>query len=286
MREVAIVGAGGKMGTWFATYFSHRHIQMSAYDISSSAIPQNINGVRVCVSLRECVQTADLVLICVPVGQVPKVIGQCSKAMKSGAIISEISSVKAKVFPVLAKARKDLLPLCIHPMFGPGAKAGGHLKILLVPVRNQALETKMLRTIFGDAAIRVMPSSKAHDRAIAIVLGLTYFTNIVFAKVISRENLQLLKEISGTTFGLQSVLAESILTDEPDLIAALIRDNPSTLSIIERYLKEAVRLHLASRNNSKNLNAKLRSLQLQMQKKQDLQQSYRRLYEITASMKS
>ncbi|HEX2614107.1 MAG TPA: prephenate dehydrogenase [Nitrososphaera sp.] len=283
--EAAVIGAGGKMGSWFANYFLRRGMQVSIYDIKKSSLKFQ-GDVKVAGSISACVKSADLVLVCVPVNATPETIKECAKSMKAGTAIAEISSVKQKAFRALKQVRGDLQPLCIHPMFGPGASEKKQAKILLVPVRNKDAELKMVNAMFENAKITVLPNPETHDKSIAIVLGLTYFTNMVFGKVASANNLALLKEVSGTTFGLQSLLAESILTDEPDLIVALIKENPFARRYIKEYLKVASATEkLVSAKSSKGLKADIQKSRSKFQKYQDLKQSYRRLYDIVENLK-
>jgi prephenate dehydrogenase len=278
---VAIVGAAGKMGTWFARYFAQRGLDVSAYDINQKKILKTSSKVKVQESLFDCVHDADLVLVCVPVQKTPQAVKECTKNMKDGAIIAEISSVKNKTFAALKKIPNNLRPLCIHPMFGPGASKKVEARMLLVPVRNEKIEVKIAKKIFEKANVIVLPNAKQHDKSIAIVLGLTYFANIVFARLMSSGNISMLKQVSGTTFGLQSLIAESILTEEPDLVIALIGENVYAKKYINQYLKEAAALaRLAVANDSNDLKAELEKLKLNMQKRQDLQRSYNRMYEI------
>ena len=214
MQQVAIVGAAGKMGTWFASYFAHRGMNVSAYDINQKKILKTSSKVKVQESLFECVHDADLVLVSVPVHKTPQVVKECTKNMKDGAIIAEISSVKNKTYGVLKKIPSNLRPLCIHPMFGPGASKKVETRMLLIPVRNEKIEVTIVKEIFENANVIVLPNAKQHDKSIAVVLGLTYFVNMVFAKVMSSgNNLSMLKQVSGTTFSLQSLIAESIFTE-------------------------------------------------------------------------
>ena len=281
MQQVAIVGAAGKMGTWFARYFAQRGLDVSAYDINQKKILKTSSKVKVQESLFDCVHDADLVLVCVPVQKTPQAVKECTKNMKDRAIIAEISSVKNKTFAALKKIPNNLRPLCIHPMFGPGASKKVEARMLLVPVRNEKIEVKIAKKIFEKANVIVLPNAKQHDKSIAIVLGLTYFANIVFARLMSSGNISMLKQVSGTTFGLQSLIAESILMEEPDLVIALIGENIYAKKYINQYLKEAAALaRLAVANDSNDLKAELEKLKLNMQKRQDLQRSYNRMYEI------
>ncbi len=282
MQQVAIVGAAGKMGTWFASYFAHRGLNVSAYDINQKKILKTSGKVKVQESLFECVHDADLVLVCVPMHKTPQVVKECTKNMKNGAIIAEISSVKNKTYGALKKIPHNLRPLCIHPMFGPGASKKVGTRMLLIPVRNEKIEVTIVKEIFENADLIVLPNAKQHDKSIAVVLGLTYFANMVFAKVMSSgNNLSMLKQVSGTTFSLQSLIAESIFTEEPDLVIALISENVYVKRYINRFLKETAALaKLTIEKDNKGLKDKLRKVKLNMQKSQDLKQSYNRMYEI------
>jgi prephenate dehydrogenase len=273
------------MGSWFTSYFARRGLDVSAYDINQKTLKTPSN-VKVEESLHDSVKNADLVLVSVPLHITPQVIKECTKNMKEGAIIAEISSVKYKTFAALKKVPSNIRPLCIHPMFGPGASEKIRTKMLLVPVRNEKTELKIANKIFENAAVSVLPSAKQHDKSIAIVLGLTYFTNIVFAKVMSSGNISMLKQASGTTFGLQSLIAESILTDEPELIIALIRANLYTKRYINQYLKEAAAVaRLAAAKDSTDLKADMQEVKSKLQKWQDLQRSYKRMYDIIENLK-
>lgn len=285
MQRVAIVGAAGKMGSWFTDYFAQRGLDVSAYDINKKMLKTS-SKVKAQKSLLQCVKDADLVLVCVPVQNTPLAIKECIKNMKDGAIIAEISSVKSKTFAALKKIPINILPLCIHPMFGPGASKNVEARVLLVPVRNEKIELKIANEIFENANLMVLPNARQHDKSIAIVLGLTYFANMVFAKVMSSGNMSTLKQVSGTTFGLQSLITESILTEEPDLVIALISENLYAKRYINQYLKEAAAFaRLAVEKDKKYLKAELQKVKLNMQKRQDLQQSYNRLYEIIGKHK-
>jgi prephenate dehydrogenase len=273
------------MGSWFTSYFARRGLDVSAYDINEkmSKAPSNV---KVKESLDDCVKNADLVLVSVPLHRTPTVIKECTKNMKEGAIIAEISSVKYKTFAALKKVPSNIRPLCIHPMFGPGASEKKRTKVLLVPVRNEKTEVKIANEIFENAAISVLPNAKQHDKSIAIVLGLTYFTNIVFAKVMSSGNISMLKQVSGTTFGLQSLIAESILTEEPELIIALIQANLYAKRYINQYLKEAAAVaRLAVAKDTADLKADMQEVKSKLQKWQDLQQSYKRMYDIIENLR-
>ena len=284
-RRIAVVGAGGKMGSWFVGYFARRNWRVTAYDATRGSIKSVPGNVFIAAALADCVRDADFVIVCVPVQLTPKVVRECTRHMKPGAAISEISSVKHQTFRALARISRELIPLCIHPMFGPGASDKKQFKLLMIPVRNKEIELRLLRATFGEASIKVLPSAKEHDDAIAVILGLTYFMNIVFARIVAKK-MEVLKEISGTTFGIQSMLAESVLTDDPSLISALIAGNPSAAGQISKYIREAAGVaKAASTGNSMRVEKQVRQIK-GLHNEQTLQNSYKRLYEIIETLKS
>ena len=286
MHQVAIVGAAGKMGTWFASYFAQCGMAVSAYDVNQKKMLKASSKVKVEENLLECVQDADLVFVCVPVQETPQAIKESTRNMKDGAIIAEISSVKNKTFAALKKVPNSIQPLCIHPMFGPGASKKIEARMVLVPVRNEKIEVKIAKEIFQNANVIVLPNAKQHDKSMAIVLGLTYFANLVFARLMLSDNISMLKQVSGTTFRLQSLIAESILTEEPDLVIALIAENVYAKKYIGQYLEKAAALaRLVMAKDSTDLRSELQKLKLNMQKRQDLQQSYNRMYEMIDKQK-
>ncbi len=272
------MGAAGKMGSWFTRYFARRAKDVCIYDVQKLTPG---NKVRVSGSLQDCVKGADLVLVCVPVQSTAEMIKKCAKDMKAGAAIAEISSVKSKTFPALRKTRQDLQPLCIHPMFGPGASED-KIKMLLVPVRSEPDEKKMVQEIFTGADLKVMPDAKSHDRTIAVVLGLTYFVNIAFGHVLSGQDISVLKQVGGTTFAVQSMLSESIMTDEPELMAALLKDNPYVSKYTRQFIKDASEI---SNLKGKELDKRLRQVKSGLQRQQDLSESYRQLYRVIEQLK-
>lgn len=278
MEHVAIVGAAGKMGSWFTRYFARRARDVCVYDVQKLTAG---NKVRVAESLQDCVKDADLVLVCVPVQSIAEMIKRCDKTMKAGAAIAEISSVKSKTFLALRKTRQDLQPLCIHPMFGPGASED-KIKMLLVPVRDEAAEKKMVQGIFSGADLKVMPDAKSHDKTIAMVLGLTYFVNIAFGKILSGQDVSVLKQVGGTTFAVQSMLTESIMTDEPELMAALLKDNPYVSRYVGQFIKDASEI---SKLKGKRLDKRLRQVKSGLQRQQNLSESYRQMYRIIEQLK-
>lgn len=266
------------MGSWFSRYFSEKSgTKVLAYD--TNALWRPATHVTLCANVDSCVSEADLVLVCVPITTAPSVIKNCALNMKSGAVLAEISSIKAKTFLVMKKYSNKIFPLCIHPMFGPGASSIRDTKILLVPVKNKKTESHTISSLMRGSEIIVLPTAQVHDKYMAIILGLTYFVNMVLAKILSKEDILYLEKISGTFFGIQLLLMQGIISDDPSLIVSIISRNPHTKKRISEYLSEADALRSIIRGGGDSeLLRDLSKVKSTFERSFDLQMSYRTMY--------
>jgi len=273
------------MGCWFSRYFNNKGIGLSVYDINPASMKCSSNTI-IYENITDCVQGADLVLVCVPTKTTPVMIHECASKMKPGAILAEISSVKQQTSMALKKISSKIKPLCIHPMFGPGRKDLKQMKILLIPVRNEENELKILNEIFEEAIVVVIPNAKIHDELIGVVLGLTHYINMVFAGTISKQDLSYLRDVTGTTFEIQSLLAASIMTEEPDLLISLLLENQSVKKHIQNYLSESNKVaRLIFNENDLDLKTKYLKTRSILQQHENLESSYKRMYQIVEKLR-
>ncbi|RNJ76064.1 MAG: prephenate dehydrogenase/arogenate dehydrogenase family protein [Nitrosopumilus sp. H13] len=274
MKKITVIGAGGQMGQWFARYFAGKKFEVTGHD---SENPVTGRGVTVSDSLVGAILKADYVILCTPTRRTPEIIRLIAKEMKRGAYLIEISSEKSKVASSLAKMPAKINPICIHPMFGPGIKSIKGQNIVSVPIRDAKKELSVAKSLFEGASF-VTSDAAEHDKRIAVVLGLTHLVNVVFAKVISKdEKMGLTEKMSGNTFRVQKTLAESILTESPELIETVIA-NPEIRRVAEEFWKDIGRL-LTSIQDSKTeeIVAYVKETQERLAKHSDMEESYKRL---------
>jgi prephenate dehydrogenase len=279
MRNVAVIGAAGRMGRWFTHYFAQSNsVRVSVFDKKKLAF-RNLKCVDRCDTIRECVREADLVIVCVPIESIVSVVQECLTHMKGGATLSEISSIKQQVFNILRTARRDITYLCIHPMFGPATKKSKIVKNLLVPVRNRAKELALLKSIFPRSEIEVIGDPDLHDEYMAVVIGLTYFVNLVLGSILSKLDLKRMKKVAGTSFGMQTMITESILNDSTELVSSLLRENPFNMIYFSNFLTEAERIQrLVSGREEKATRRAVEDIKSRMNRLTDTDKSYLKFY--------
>ncbi|GAG23851.1 unnamed protein product, partial [marine sediment metagenome] len=231
----------GRMGSWFVEYFASRGHPVTLTDTKADAALKvaNASGAERAGSIPEAVHDADCTLICVPIENTAPAILKAASTMRTGSIIMEISSVKNPTHaPMQTSAQMGLRPLSLHPMFGPSAEGLKDNTMVVVPVVDGEEEEALAKSLFGDAAVIVVEHEE-HDRAMAIVLSLTYFMNMALAGILRDEDLPKLKRLAGTTFTVQLAVAEGIMAEDPGLVASLLLENPYTVEYLERYISQA-----------------------------------------------
>jgi len=272
-KSITIIGAGGQMGQWFSKYFASKDFQVTGYDEENPIKGKDIIQAS---SLVGGILKADYVMLCTPTRRTPEIIRLIAKEMKRGTFLIDISSQKGKVVASLAKMPAKINPICIHPMFGPGIKKIKGQNIILVPVKDAKKELTVAKTLFEGANF-VTIDTVEHDKKIAVILGLTHLVNLVFANIISKdEKMTLTEKMSGSTFRVQKILAESIMAESPQLIETII-SNPEIRRVAEDLWKDVGRL-LTSIQESKTeeVMSYIKACQERLTSKTNLDTSYKK----------
>lgn len=274
MKKITIIGAGGQMGQWFTKYFASKEFEVTGYDSENKISRKDII---ISESLVGGILKADYVVLCTPTRRTPEIIRLIAKEMKRDTYLIEISSEKSKVVTSLSKMPVKINPICIHPMFGPGTKTIKGQNIISVPIKDAKKELTVTKILFEGANFVTIDAAE-HDKKIAVILGLTHLMNLVFANIISKdEKMNLTEKMSGTTFRVQKTLAESIMTESPELIETIIA-NPEIRRVAEELWKDIGKL-LTSVQESKTEEVinYIKECQERLAKHTDVTESYKRM---------
>lgn len=269
------------MGSWFIEYLlTKKNFQIKAYDKNIESIEKQLN-LKIDTDFNSCVKDSDIVILCVPLRIVPKMIIECSKIMKRNSVLVDISSIKNKSFQSLKKIHDYILPICIHPMFGPGASKKSNLKVLFIPIKDYKREMQFVKDLFQDFNILSLENAIQHDRIMAIVLGLTHYINMVFADIIGSQNYKNLEFYSGSTFKMQCIVSESILNDDPNLLNSLFMDNPFIKKEIKNFHKKLLDYYqIINDKDDKKLLQQLKKIKSFIEKHHNLNSSYLKMYKV------
>lgn len=237
-KRITIIGAGGSMGRWFSKHFADLGFEVTGHDPEN---PVSGRGIVASDSLVGSILDTEYVMLCTPTRRTPEIIRLIAKEMKKGTNLIDISSEKTKTVSALSKMPAKINPVCMHPMFGPGTRRLRNKNVISVPVRDAKKELAAAKALLPGANFVTMDAAE-HDKRIAVVLGLTHLSNLVFASIISKdEKTGLTDKMAGTTFKVQRALSESIMTESPELIETIIA-NPELRKVAEEFWKDVGRL--------------------------------------------
>jgi len=273
-KKITVIGAGGQMGQWFTSYFAEKDFEVTGHDSENKVTGK---GIIVSDSLVGAILKADYVVLCTPTRRTPEIIRLIAKEMKRGTYLIEISSQKSKVVSSLMKMPDKINPICIHPMFGPGIKNIKGKNIISIPIKDAKKELTVVKSLFEGANFVTIDAIE-HDKKIAVILGLTHMMNLVFANIISKdEKTALTEKMSGSTFKVQKILAESIMTESPELIETII-SNPEIRRYAEELWKDVGRLLTAvQESKTEEVIDYIKQCQERLAKHSDIDESYKKL---------
>lgn len=241
--RIAIIGGGGKMGRWFANFFlkDGKEVIVSGRNQRKLLEVKRQLGVEVATNV-EAVKKADAILISVPINNFEEVVEQIHPYIHPKQIIVDITSIK--VFPVetMHKYIKTGSVLGAHPMFGPGARDIANQNFILTPTskEEEAVAQKVEQYLETRGARVTLMTPQEHDEMMAIILGLPYFIAMVSADtLLSFDKLGLTRAISGSTYKVLLVLAESVISEDPELYASLQMSLPNMVEIEELVQRKA-----------------------------------------------
>ena len=282
IESIAIIGAGGQMGKWLAGYFVKKGFEVTGFD-TENPIPSNINKAE---SLISAILNKEYVLLSTPTKKTPEIIRLIAKEMKRESYLIDITSHKSKTSTALGKIPAKGCPVCIHPMFGPGAKGVKNQNIISIPIKDGKKELDIAKNLFPDANFVTIDSSE-HDKKIAIILGLTHLINIAFANILAKDDkILLMEKMAGTTFKAQKIIAESILTESPELIETII-SNPEIRKVAEEFWKDIGRLlSSAQEGNGHEIVTYINTNKDKLSENIDLEKSYKKLTKMVSTMKN
>ena len=273
-KKISIIGVNGRMGKWFANYFNKIGFEVVGFD-TNDAIKEKF--VIKAHSLISAILKTDYVLLCTPTKNTPEIIRLIAKEMKHGSYLIEISSQKSKTSQTLIKTPAKVNPICIHPMFGPGTKKIDGKNIIIIPVKDVKKELDATKLLFPKANFVTIDATE-HDKKIAVILGLTHLINIAFANILAKdEKTSLTEKMSGSTFKIQKIVTESILTESPELIETII-SNPEMRRYGEEFWKDIGKLLTNSQEGkSEEIIDYIKSSKQRISKNIDIDKSYKKL---------
>jgi len=226
---IGIIGGAGRFGRWFKNFFECFPI-FSEQEILLSDVGAEMSS-------KEATKRSDLILVSVPITVVPKVLEEISPFLTQEKLLVEITSVKSHLIAPLSAIGCDVLSL--HPMFAPSVSIAGQ-RVTHYRFQNtesgpaDLLHDRVLSVLREAGALLVPITPEEHDRAMAIIQGLTHLSAIALGGALEKLNADVpaLQALSSPVYQIRMAMVGRILGQDPRLYSEIATVNP--------YVKESV----------------------------------------------
>jgi prephenate dehydrogenase len=258
MEVATVVGGAGRMGSWFANFLSangYRIIICDRKELAARRLAKR-KGFKFMGNEADAAELSQIVVLATPIHATETVLRRIEPRISPKTLLVEISSVKKPLRrTITALARRGVQIMSIHPMFGPGATknlAGKTIIVAQQPRGSQA--AKNFLSLFRQRRARIILSNlDNHDRMVAVTLALPHFMNFAFIETLKWTGFRLgeAREIAGTTFRLQLLLAEALYHEKLENEASILSNNKYTIELLKKFTEQTNILRVTIRRKSR-----------------------------------
>jgi len=233
--DTLVVGGKGGMGRWIARFLRGQGHRVRIFDPADgeSPFPEERS--------LEAARDVDLVMVAVPMSVCASVLEQLAGIGPRG-VVAEMCSFKSHLVPTLDRVRgRGMRVVSFHPMFGPDVRMLSDRTIVFCG-DGQHRDIEVVRGLFEETSARLVEMDIAeHDRRMALVLGLTHLSNLVYARAVCSSGVDAaeLAEVAGVTFQKQMTTTSEVVAENPALYYEIQALNTLTPEI-GRWLQQAV----------------------------------------------
>lgn len=249
------------MGSWFADFLSANGYRIIICDRKNRLARRTANrkGFKFMKNEIAAGQLSQLVVLATPTHATLPILKRIEPHISQKTLLVEISSVKEPLKREITRlARHGFQILSIHPMFGPGTARNLEDKIIIVAHQPQKSKAaKAFLSLFRKRRATIIASNlESHDRIIAATLALPHFINFAFIKTLKDTGLAAsqARNIAGTTFRLQLLVAEALYHEKLENEASILADNKYSIQLFKQFLKQTnTMLHAIQNRKRSNL---------------------------------
>jgi len=224
-KVVAIIGGEGGMGQSMARLFGDLgHAVMSA-DVNTTLRPV------------EAAQSADVVVISVPIRATEEVVRAVAPHVRADALLMDVTSLKEAPLRVMMEATEKTSVVGTHPMFGPGVHSYTGQRVVLCRGRGDAWY-QWTRDTFESRGLMVHEAAaEEHDRMMAVVQVLNHFETQVMGAALARLGVKLEDTLAYTSpaYLLESYVVARHFGQSAGLYGPIEMLNPRTEEVTRAF---------------------------------------------------
>jgi prephenate dehydrogenase len=244
MALATIIGGAGRMGGWFADFLAANGYRITLCDKNEPAARKlaKSRGFKFTRDETHAAETSDTIIFATPTHATIPALKKIAPHTTKGALLVEISSVKEPLRPTIQTlTKRGAQILSIHPMFGPGAKSPAGKTILVAQEPTHSPRARKFLSTFRKKGAKIIRSNlNDHDRLVATTLALPHMMNFAFIETLKHAGLSIdrAREIGGTTFRLQLLVAEAQYHESLHNEASILGDNKHCRRVFTTFTQQ------------------------------------------------
>jgi len=266
MAVVAVIGGSGRMGRWFADFLSRDGYKIIISD-KNERVGRNLAKKKRFTFVKNATEAArlsEIVILATPTLATKTLLRKLTSHTSGTTLLVEISSIKQPVKKTIRSlTRGGAKIISIHPMFGPGANNLTDKSVIVAQEPRNCTAAKRLLSVLAKNGVRIIRSSlDDHDRLVATTLALPHLMNFAFIEAIRKTGIPLkkIREMGGTTFKLQLLIAEALYHESLSNEVSILADNTHNTRAFAGFARQMNEVgRIAERNAKSELLRRLRN---------------------------
>lgn len=212
--RIGVVGGAGQMGNWLRRFWQDRGFEVRYSDRDTP------------LSNEDVVRWAQLTFVSVPLHATPAVLRELASGVVGDRALVSIASLMGPSAEALAGVPAEAI--CAHPVFGPTVTGTASLPVVVAPVRGERWSQWLVQTLRAAGLSVHVSTPQAHDTKMALVQAMVHSLYVALCQTLCAAELPPPEALpwSSPTMHLQLGLAARILSQDAELYADLVVDNP------------------------------------------------------------
>lgn len=219
-ERVAVVGAAGKMGAFFAARLAASGRTVIGLD--APLVPARA-------------AEADLVLLCVPVPAMRQVCLALAPHLRQDAVATDICSVKCAPMADMREALPEHPVVGTHPLFGPAPATDDPLRVAVCESDAPQARRDVVALLRELGLAPFDSTAEEHDRAMAYIQGLNFVTTVAYLATQAGD--ESIRPFLTPSFKRRLDAARKLVCEDAHLFALLFEANPYSQDAVRSYTR-------------------------------------------------
>lgn len=191
---------------------------------------------------KDLLKDARTVIVSVPIPLTESVIEQLLPDLNTGALLIDLTSLKAKPLQAMLKHSGEVLAL--HPMFAPSPQGITGQTIVDCGGRIGSLAAEFRDLLTQNGVHLCQMGAKQHDELMAVVQGMNHFHSIAFAHAVGKLGVSIEDTISvaSPVYLARIQMMGRILAQDAGLYADILLQNQDSLAALRAFMNSCQEL--------------------------------------------